>query len=81
MRLRPHRFQHPPSRRRHPAAPEATLRPEQLQRIAELRAFAAKKDKVAKFLIAEDLAEEAERHRKAAEMALQEAAAIERPTA
>lgn len=53
----------------------------QLQRIAELRAFAAKTGKVAKFLIAEDLADEAEPHRKAVEKALREAAAIDVPTA
>ena len=43
------------------------LTPEQLQRIADLRAFAAKKQKVAKLLIAADLAEEAEPHHQAAE--------------
>ena len=61
--------------------PKPPLTPEQLQRIAGLRAFAAKKEKVAKFLIAEDLANEAEPHRKAAEKALEEAAAIEGSTA
>jgi hypothetical protein len=39
------------------------------------------KEKVANFLIAEDLADEAEPHRKAAEKALLEAAAVEGPTA
>ena len=53
----------------------------QIQRIAELRAFAAQKEKVAKFLIAGDLADEAEPHQKAADKALREAAAIEGPTA
>ena len=64
-----------------PPPQKPALTPEQLQRIADLRAFAAKKEKVAKFLIAEDLADEAEPHRKAAEKALLEAAAIEAPTA
>ena len=36
---------------------------------------------VAKFLIAEDLADEAEPHRRAAEKALQQAADLEGPTA
>jgi hypothetical protein len=64
-----------------PPPPKPALTPEQLQRVAELRAFAAKKEKVAKFLIAEDLSDEAEPHRKAAEKALQEAAALEGSTA
>ena len=54
------------------------LTPEQLQRIADLRAFAAKKQKVAKLLIAAALAEEAEPHHQAAEKALAEASAIMR---
>lgn len=41
------------------------------------RAFAAKKQKVAKLLTEADLAEEAEPHQKAAENALAQAAAIE----
>ena len=53
------------------------LTPEQLQRIADLRTFAAKKQKVAQLLIAADLAEEAEPHHQAAEKALAEASAIE----
>ncbi len=53
------------------------LTPEQLQRIADLRAFATKKQKVAELLIAADLAEEAEAHQKAAEKALDQATAIE----
>lgn len=59
-----------------PQLPKPALTPEQLQRIADLRAFAAKKEKVAKLLIESDLAEEAEPHRKAAEEALAEAEAI-----
>jgi ERCC4-related helicase len=59
------------------APPKPILTPEQLQRISDLRAFAAKKQKVAQFLIAADLAEEAEPHQKAAEKALAEVAAIE----
>ena len=58
-------------------APKPALTPEQLQRIADLRAFAAKKQKVAQLLIAADLAEEVEPHQKAAEKALAEALAIE----
>ncbi len=54
------------------------LSPEQLQRIADLRAFAAKKQKVADLLIASDLAEEADPHQIAAEKALMEADAIEK---
>lgn len=53
------------------------LTPEQLQPIADLRAFAAKKQKVAQLLIAADLAEEAESHQQAAEKALAGALAIE----
>jgi CubicO group peptidase (beta-lactamase class C family) len=53
------------------------LTPEQLQRIADLKAFAAKKQKVAQLLIAADLADEAEPHQKAAEKALAEADNIE----
>lgn len=49
----------------------------QLQRIADLRAFAAKKHKVARLLIESDLPEEAEPHQKAAEKALTTAHAIE----
>jgi hypothetical protein len=60
-----------------PAPPKPALTPEQLQRIADLRAFAAKKQKVAALLIASDLAEEAEPHQKAAEKALIEVDAIE----
>ena len=59
-----------------PPAPPA-LTPEQVQRIKDLRAFAAKKQKVAELLIAADLAEEAEPHQKAAEKALAEAEGIE----
>lgn len=57
--------------------PKPTLTPEQLRRIADLRAFAAKKQKVAQLLIDADLAEEAEPHQKAAENALAEADEIE----
>ncbi len=59
------------------APPKLTLTSEQLQRIADLHAFAAKKQKVAQLLIAADLAEEAEPHQKAAEKALAEAERIE----
>ena len=59
-----------------PPAPPA-LTPEQLQRIADLKAFAAKQQKVAGFLIAEDLADEAEPHQRAATKALAQAHAIE----
>jgi hypothetical protein len=58
-----------------PAKPALT--PEQVQRIADLKAFAAKKQKVARLLIEADLAEEAEPHQKAAEKALVEAGRIE----
>lgn len=64
-----------------PQLPKPALTSEQLQRIADLRAFAAKKEKVAKLLIESDLAEEAEPHRKAAEKALEEVMAIESSTA
>ncbi len=60
-----------------PPPPKPALTPEQLQRIADLKAFAAKKQKVAELLIAADLAEEAEPHQKAAEKALAKADAIE----
>ena len=65
-----------PSPAKPPPAPPA-LTAEQLQRIADLKAFAAKKEKVAGFLIAEDLADEAEPHQKAAAKALAQAHAIE----
>jgi superfamily II DNA or RNA helicase len=58
-----------------PAKPALT--PEQLQRIADLKAFAAKKQKVARLLIESDLAEEAEPHQKASEKALAAAQALE----
>ena len=58
-----------------PAKPALTE--EQKQRIAELRAFAAKKQKVAGLLIEADLPEEAESHQKAAEKALAQAEKIE----
>ena len=50
---------------------------QRLQRIGELRALTAEKQKVARLLVAADLAEEAEPHQKAAENALAEALAIE----
>ncbi|MEI6178399.1 MAG: hypothetical protein WCS43_16015, partial [Verrucomicrobiota bacterium] len=50
---------------------------EQFQRISDLKAFAAKKEKVARFLIAEDLADEAEPQQRAAAKALAQAHAIE----
>ncbi len=53
------------------------LTPAELARIAELQAFAAKKEKVATLLAAEGLADEAEPHRQAAATALAEARAIE----
>ncbi len=59
------------------APQKPALTPEQLQRIADLRAFAAKKQKVAQLLIAADLAEEAEPHQQAAGKALAEADRIE----
>jgi len=63
------------------APQKPALTPEQLQRITDLRAFAAKKQKVAQLLIASDLAEEAEHHQQAAEKALEEATTIEGSTA
>ncbi len=60
-----------------PPPQKPALTPEQLQRIADLRAFAAKKQKVARLLIESDLAEEAEPHQKAAEKAMAQASAIE----
>ena len=59
-----------------PPPSKPALTPEQLQRITDLCAFAAKKQKVAKLLTEADLAEEAEPHQKAAEKALAQAAAI-----
>jgi len=53
------------------------LTPEQLQRIADLRAFAAKKEKVAQLLIAEGLEDEATPHQEAAGNALDKAHRIE----
>ncbi|MFZ9936404.1 MAG: DEAD/DEAH box helicase [Luteolibacter sp.] len=61
-----------------PVPPKPVLTPEQLQRIADLRAFAFKKQKAAKLLIEADLPDEAEPHQKAAEKALAEADAMER---
>jgi len=58
-----------------PAKP--TLTPEQLQRITDLRSFAAKKQKVARLLIESDLPEEAQPHQKAAAKALHEAEQME----
>lgn len=60
-----------------PLPPMPALTPEQLQRIADLRAFAAKKQKVAQLLITADLEDEAEPHQKAAVKALAQAVAIE----
>lgn len=60
-----------------PAPSKPALTPEQLQRIADLRAFAAKKQKVARLLIESDLPEEAEPHQKTADKALAEAEQIE----
>jgi len=60
-----------------PPLTKPTLTPEQLQRIADLRAHAAKKHKVAQLLIEADLAEEAEPHQRAVEKALAEAEAME----
>ena len=60
-----------------PAPTKTSSHPEQLQRIAELKAFAAKKQKVAQVLTDADLADEAEPHQKAAEKALAEAQSIE----
>ncbi len=59
-----------------PPPTKPALTPEQLQRITTLRAFAAKKQKVAQLLTATDLADEAEPHQKAVEKALAEAAGI-----
>jgi hypothetical protein len=61
-----------------PLPQKPALTPEQLQRIADLRSFAAKKQKVARLLIESDLPEEAEPHQKAAEKALAEAEEIEK---
>ena len=58
-----------------PAKPALT--PEQIQRITDLRTFAAKKQKVAQLLIAEGLEEEADPHQQAAQRALDEAHFIE----
>jgi len=60
-----------------PPPPKPALTPEQIQRIAELRAFAAKKERVAKLLTAEGLEEEAAPHHQAAQKALEEAKLIE----
>lgn len=60
--------------------PKPALTAEQLQRIADLRALAAKKQKVAKLLLESDLAEEAKLHQKAAEHALAEVKGIEMQT-
>lgn len=61
--------------------PQPPLKPalthDQLQRIADLRAFAAKKQKVATLLIAEGLEEEASPHQQAAQRSLDEAHFIE----
>jgi len=56
-----------------PAPPKPALTPEQIQRVADLRAFAAKKQKVAQLLIDADLADEAAPHLAAAEQAQKEA--------
>jgi hypothetical protein len=61
-----------------PPPPKPALTPEQQQRINDLRAFAAKKQKVADVLAAEGLDEEAEPHRSAAAKAIDEAEKIER---
>lgn len=60
-----------------PTPKQPALTDEQQQRIADLRAFAAKKRKVAHLLTESDLPEEAEPHRQAAAKALAEAEAIE----
>lgn len=60
-----------------PEQKRPALTPEQQQRIADLRSFAAKKQKVAAVLIASELPEEAESHQSAADKALKEAEAIE----
>jgi len=62
-----------------PLPTKPALTPEQLQRIADLRAFAAKKERVANLLAAEGMEDEAEPHRKSAEKALAEAAGMEGP--
>ncbi len=60
-----------------PAPPKPTLTPEQLQRISDLRTFAAKKEKVAQFLIAEEMHDDAIPHQQAALSALRQADFIE----
>ncbi len=60
-----------------PGLSKPALTPEQLQRITDLRTFAAKKQKVAQLLTESDLTEEAEPHRKAAATAMAQALAIE----
>jgi hypothetical protein len=60
-----------------PPPQKPALTAEQLQRITDLRALAAKKQKVARLLIAADLPEEAELHQNAADRALDEALVIE----
>lgn len=60
-----------------PTPPKPALTPEQIQRIADLRAFAAKKQKVAQFLIAEELHDDAIPHQQAAQSALRQADFIE----
>lgn len=62
-----------------PLPPKPALTPEQIQRIADLRAFAAKKQKVAQLLIAEGLEDEAFPHQQAAQKSLDEAHRIECP--
>ncbi len=60
-----------------PSATLPTHTPEQLERIASLKTFAARKEKAATLLEAADLAEEAEPHRHAAAKAMAAARAIE----
>ncbi|MBP7951437.1 MAG: DEAD/DEAH box helicase [Verrucomicrobiales bacterium] len=60
-----------------PPPPKPTLTPEQIRRIADLRTFAAKKQKVAQVLSDSDLPEEAIPHQQASEKALAEALEIE----
>jgi hypothetical protein len=60
-----------------PPPPKPALTPEQIQRITDLRTFAARKEKVAKLLTAEGLEEEAAPHQQAAQRALDEAHFIE----
>jgi hypothetical protein len=60
-----------------PPPPKPALTPEQIQRISELRAFAAKKQKVAQLLTAEGLEDEAAPHHAAAQSALHQADFIE----